>query len=168
MTDFHGHLEVARAFLEIDEKFESMKSFKPISAYDMQIQGIFIQYMVVFINRTIEGSVKNIIHTKCQLSGKNKVEIADIEKKLNRFQNPSKEKIYGQFSDILGIKLDDEYFDNNHFASLGQIVKDRHQIAHSDHFLDTMQYLKSLEDVKKHYLNIKEFIIKLCEITSSC
>ena len=168
MTDFHGHLEVARAFLEIDEKFESMESFKPISAYDMQIQGIFIQYMVVFINRTIEGSVKNIIHTKCQLSGKNKVEIADIEKKLNRFQNPSKEKIYGQFSDILGIKLDDEYFDNNHFASLGQIVKDRHQIAHSDHFLDTMQYLKSLEDVKKHYLNIKEFIIKLCEITSSC
>ena len=168
MTDFHGHLEVARAFLEIDEKFESMESFKPISAYDMQIQGIFIQYMVVFINRTIEGSVKNIIHTKCQLSGKNKVEIADIEKKLNRFQNPSKEKIYGQFSDILGIKLDDEYFDNNHFASLGQIVKDRHQIAHSDHFIDTMQYLKSLEDVKKHYLNIKEFIIKLCEITSSC
>lgn len=168
MTDFHGHLEVARAFLEIDEKFESMESFKPASAYDMQIQGIFIQYMVVFITRTIEGSVKNIIHTKCQLLGKSKSEIEAIERNLKFFQNPSKEKIYVHFNDLLGIELDDACFDNDHFASLGQIVNDRHKIAHSDHFLDTMQYLKSLEDIKKHYLNIKEFIIKLCEITSSC
>jgi hypothetical protein len=138
MTDFHGHLEVARAFLEIDEKFESMESFKPTSAYDMQIQG------------------------------KSKSEIEDIERNLKLFQNPSKEKIYGHFNDILGIELDDGYFDNDHFTSLGQVVNDRHKITHSDHFLDTMQYLKSLEDVKKHYLNIKEFIIKLCEITSSC
>ena len=168
MTDFHGHLEVARAFLEIDEKFESMESFEPRSAYDIQIQGIFVQYMVVFITRTIEGSLKNIIHTKCHLLGKNESEIEEIEKNLKSFQNPLKEKIYGDFKDIFGIELDGEDFDNDHFASLGQIVKDRHKIAHSDHFLDTMQYLKSVDDVKKHYLNIKEFIAKLCEIISSC
>ncbi|CAD7778025.1 MAG: hypothetical protein KBONHNOK_01082 [Candidatus Methanoperedenaceae archaeon GB50] len=168
MTDFHGHLEVARAFLEIDEKFESMESFEPRSAYDIQIQGIFVQYMVVFITKTIEGSVKNIIYTKCKLLGKTESEIGEIEEKLKFFQNPSKEKIYERFKDILGIELDGEDFDNDHFASLGQIVNDRHKIVHSDHFLDTMQYLKSLEDVKKHYLNIKDFIAKLCEIASSC
>ncbi|MDY6894093.1 MAG: HEPN domain-containing protein [Thermotogota bacterium] len=168
MTDFHGHLEVARAFLEIDEKFESMESFEPRSAYDIQIQGIFVQYMVVFITRTIEGSVKNIIHTKCNLLGKTESEIEEIEKNLKSFQNPSKEIINRYFKDILGIELDGEDFDNDYFASLGQIVNDRHKIAHSDHFLDTLQYLKSLDDVKKHYLNIKEFIAKLCEIISLC
>ena len=105
MTDFHGYLELDRAFLEIDRKFESMESFKPTSAYDIQIQGIFIQYMVVFISRTIEGSVKNIIHTKCQLLGKTESEIEEIEKNLKFFQNPSKEKIYEHFKDILGIEL---------------------------------------------------------------
>ena len=49
MSDFRGHLEIARAFLEIDEKFESMEKFVPKTAYDMQILSLFSQYMVVFI-----------------------------------------------------------------------------------------------------------------------
>lgn len=166
MSDFRGHFEIARAFLEIDEKFESMEKFVPKTAYDMQILSLFSQYMVVFITRTIEGSVKNIIFTKCRLSDKSESEIKEIEKQLKEFQNPSKEKIYYYFNNILGIDLQDDNFDNNQFTALGQIVNDRHKIAHSDPFLGAVQYLKSLNEVKKHYFEIKKFVSKLCELTS--
>lgn len=168
MTNFYGHLEIARAFLEIDGKFESMESFVPKSAYDVQISSLFSQYMVIFISRTIEGSVKNIIHTKYITSGKSAGEIEQIEGKLKSFQNPEKEKIFRFFDDILNIELTDDDFDNNQFSALGQIVNDRHRIAHSDHVLTNTQYLKSLEDIKKHYYEIKIFISELCRITNSC
>ncbi len=90
-----------------------------------------------------------------------------IEIKLKDFQNPSKEKIYFYYKDILNIELNDSDFNNNHFTALGQIVKDRHRIAHSDHLLETVHYLKTLDDVKKHYIEIQDFISKLCEITTS-
>ena len=167
MTNFYGHLEIARAFLEIDEKFESMESFVPKTAYDMQILSLFSQYMVIFISRTIEGSVKNIIYTKYSLLGKSESEIKQIETQLRNFQNPDKEKIFSYFDDILDVKLIEEDFDNNQFSALGQIVNDRHRIAHSDHVLSNMQYLKSLEDIKKHYHEIKIFVSELCRIVNS-
>lgn len=166
MSDFRGHFEIARAFLEIDEKFESMEAFVPKTAYDMQILSLFSQYMVVLITRTIEGSVKNIIFTKSKLSGKNENEIKEIENQLKKFQNPSKEKIYYYFNNILDMELYDYNFDNSHFTALGQIVNDRNKIAHSDPFLETIQHLKSLNEVKKHYSEIKKFVSKLCELTS--
>lgn len=167
MPDFQGHYEISRAFLDIDEKFKSMEEFEPRSAYDMQIQALFVQYMVVFITRTIEGSVKNIIYTKCKILGKSQSDIDEIEKKLKNFQTPSKEKIFFYYKDILNINLNNSDFNNNHFTALGQIVDDRHRIAHSDHLLETVQYLKTLNDVKKHYIEIQNFISKLCEITTS-
>lgn len=168
MTDFYGHLEISRAFLEIDEKFDSMESFVPKTAYDMQILSLFSQYMVIFIARTIEGSVKNIIYTKYRLLGKSESEIKQIESQLKKFQNPSKDKIFFYFNNILNIQLNMEDFDDNQFSALGQIVTDRHRIAHSDHVLSTMQNLKSLDDVKKHYNEIKIFISELCRIINSC
>lgn len=168
MSDFYGHIEIARAFLEIDEKFESMESFVPKTAYDMLILSFFSQYMVVFITRTIEGSVKNIIYTKSKLLGKSDDDIKNIESQLKDFQNPSKVKIFDYFNTILGIQLKDDDFNNTQFTALGQIVKDRHRIAHSDHFLGTIHHLKSLDDVKKHYSEIKIFISDLCKITNSC
>ncbi|KAF5422030.1 MAG: hypothetical protein C5S45_02935 [Candidatus Methanocomedens sp.] len=171
MSDFFGHFQVDKAFLEIDAKFESMESFQPKNAYDVQIQGIFPQYMVVFITRTIEGSIKNIIHTKSKVLGKNRDEIQQIESILKEFQNPTKEKIYDIFYKTLNIELKCQDFDSRYFSALGQIVTDRHKIAHSPHlepFFDDRQYLKSLEDIKKHYICIKKFIAKLCEVTDSC
>lgn len=167
MPNFYGHIEISRAFLEIDGKFESMEAFEPRSAYDLQIQALFSRYMVVFISRTIEGSIKNIIYTKCKVLGKSQIEMQEIETKLKDFQNPIKESIYSYYRDILNIELNDSAFNNNHFTALGQIVNDRHRIAHSDHLLETIQYLKTLDDVKKHYIEIKDFISKLCEITTS-
>ena len=168
MTNFYGHIEIARAFLEIDEKFESMESFVPKTSYDMQILSLFSQYMVIFITRTVEGSVKNIIYTKSRLLGKSDSEIRQIEIQLRDFQNPNKVKIFSYFDDILNIQLDDDVFDGNQFSALGQILKDRHRIAHSDHDLSTVQYLKSLDDIKKHYKEIKIFVSELCKITNSC
>ena len=168
MTNFYGHFEISRAFLEIDEKFESMESFVPKTSYDMQILSLFSQYMVIFITRTVEGSVKNIIYTKSRLLGKSESEIKQIETQLRDFQNPNKEKIFFYFDDILNIQLNKEVFDDNQFGALGQIVKDRHRIAHSDHLLSTMQYLKSLDDIKKHYNDIKIFVSELCKIINSC
>ncbi|MFZ3382579.1 MAG: HEPN domain-containing protein [Candidatus Methanoperedens sp.] len=110
--------------------------------------------------------MKNIIFTKCILIGKSESELKEIEIQLKDFQNPSKDKIYYYFNSILGIKLQDDNFDNNYFTSLGQIVSDRHRIAHSDPLLGTIQHLKSLNDVKKHYIEIQKFISKLCELTS--
>lgn len=171
MSDFFGHFQVDKAFLEIDAKFESMESFQPKNAYDVQIQGIFPQYMVVFITRTIEGSIKNIIHTKSKVLGKNRDEIKQIESILKGFQNPTKDKIHDIFYETLDIELDLQDFDPIYFSSLGQIVTDRHKIAHSPYFepyFDDGKYLKSLDDIKKHYIDIKKFIVKLCEITDSC
>ena len=168
MTNFYGHLEISRAFLEIDEKFDSMESFVPKTAYDMQILSLFSQYMVIFIARTVEGSVKNIIYTKYGLLGKNKNEIEHIESELKKFQNPSKDKIFFYFNDILGIQLNNNDFDTKQFSALSEIVKDRHKIAHSNHDLNTVQRLKSLNDVKKHYNEIKIFVSELCRITDSC
>lgn len=166
MSNFHGHIEICRAFLEIDGKFESMEEFKPKSAYDLQIQALFSRYMVVLISRTIEGSVKNLIYTKCKVLGKSQNEMEEIESQLRDFQNPSKESIYLYYRNILNIELNNSDFKNDHFTALGQIVNDRHKIAHSDHLLETVLYLKTLDDVKKHYIEIKDFISKLCEITS--
>ncbi len=129
----------------------------------------YINVAIIFwkrYTRTIEGSVKNIIFTKCRLSYKSESEIKEIEKQLKEFQTPSKEKIYYYFNNILGIDLQDDNFDNNQFTALGQIVNDRHKIAHSDPFLGAVQYLKSLNEVKKHYSEIKKFVSKLCELTS--
>lgn len=167
MPNYHGHIEISRAFLDIDEKLTSMKEFVPRSAYDMQIQALFTQYMVVFITRTIEGSVKNIILTKCKILGKSQIEIKDIKKKLKDFQTPSKENIFLYYKDILNINLNNSDFTNDHFTALGQIVENRHLIAHSDDLLETIQYLKTLDDVEKHYNEIQNFISKLCEITTS-
>lgn len=167
MTNFYGHFEIARAFLEIDEKFESMESFVPKTSYDMQILSLFSQYMVIFIARTVEGSVKNIIYTKYRLLGKSETEIKQIETQLRDFQNPNKDKIFFYFDDILNIQLNEEVFDDNQFSALGQIVNDRHRIAHSDHVLSTMQHLKSLDDIKKHYNEIKIFVSELCRIINS-
>jgi len=168
MTNFYGHFEISRAFLEIDEKFESMESFVPKTSYDMQILSLFSQYMVIFITRTVEGSVKNIIYTKSRLLGKSEIEIKQIETQLKNFQTPTKEKIFVSFDDILNIQLNEEFFDKNQFSALGQIVNDRHRIAHSDHVLSTVQYLKSLDDIKKHYNEIKIFVSELCRIINSC
>lgn len=165
MTNFYGHFEIARAFLEIDEKFESMESFVPKTSYDMQILSLFSQYMVIFITRTVEGSVKNIIYTKCRLLGKSDNEIKEIEIELKKFQNPDRDKIFACFDDILNIQLNKDDFDNDQFGALGQIVQDRHRIAHSDHLLSTMQYLKSLDDIKKHYYEIKILVSELCRMT---
>ena len=89
------------------------------------------------------------------------------EAQLRDFQNPNKEKIFYYFDDILNIQLNEEIFDDNQFGALGQIVNDRHRIAHSDHVLSNMQYLKSLEDIKKHYHEIKIFVSELCRIVNS-
>jgi hypothetical protein len=165
MPNYHGHIEISRAFLEIDGKFESMKEFKPKSTYDLQIQSLFSQYMVIFISRTIEGSIKNIIYTKCKVLGKSQNEMQEIETKIKQFQNPSWEKICFYYEDILSIELNNTDFTTNHFIALSQIVKDRNRFAHSDHLLETVPNLKTLDDVKKHYIEIKDFISKLCEIT---
>ena len=79
---FHILLALFGIKHEIDEKFESMEKFVPKTAYDMQILSLFSQYMVVFITRTIEGSVKNIIFTKYRLSNRSESEIKEIEKEL--------------------------------------------------------------------------------------
>ena len=166
MVDFRGHFDISKAFLEIDERFKSMNLFQPKTAYDMQVLSIFSQYMVVFIARTIEGSIKNIVYTKCSILHKSEAEMEEIVKKLDEFQNPNKEKIFTCFNEILSIELKADDFSEEQFTSLNQIVKDRHRIAHSDYDLKAVQAIKSLPDVEKHYNNIKEFISKICEIVS--
>ena len=43
-------------------------------------------------------------------------------------------------------------------------MKDRHKIAHSDETIEAIQTIKSLDEVEKHYFEIKKFMGKLCEI----
>jgi 6-pyruvoyl-tetrahydropterin synthase len=137
---------------------------------DIQISGTFPQYMVVFIARTTEGCIKEIIFNKCKLKNNDQIYLNEIQKILKNFQNPTRENIYKFFSYVLDINLENNNFKNIHFTALGQILKDRHKIAHSqtDHpFLSTYQNLQSLNDIKKHYENVKDFISKLLR-TSKC
>ena len=71
------------------------------------------------------------------------------------------------YKDILNIDLNNSDFNNDQFTALGQIVENRHLIAHSDGLLETIQYLKTLDDIEKHYKEIQNFISNLCEITIS-
>jgi hypothetical protein len=168
--DYYGHIDIAKAFLEIDEKFKAMESFRPHSIHDIQISGTFPQYMVVFIARTTEGCIKEIIFNKCKLKSSDIVYLNEIQQTLQDFQNPTKDKIYSFFNTVLDVKLEDGNFKKIHFEALGQILNDRHRIAHSQKhypYLSTIQHLKSLNDIKIHYENVKDFISKLCELTDS-
>jgi hypothetical protein len=168
--DYYGHLDIAKAFLEIDEKFKAMENFRPQCIHDIQISGTFPQYMVVFIARTTEGCIKEIIFNKCQIKNNDQSYLKDIQKKLQTFQNPSKEDIFLLFTEFLSIKLEEQNLQNVYFEALGQILTDRHRIAHSQKhypFLSTAQYLKSLNDIKKHYENVKALISELCELANT-
>jgi hypothetical protein len=169
MTEnFHGHFEITQSFLMIDERLNSMKEFTPKKAYDMQILAIFSHFICILVSRTLEGSIKNIIYTKLKLRGKTKEELEDLRAKLKEFQNPEKTKIYELFKETLSIEIKDEDFGeerNDLFTAIGQIVGDRHKIAHSNESLQIDPAMKTLEELEKHYINIKKFVSKLCEIT---
>jgi hypothetical protein len=166
--NFYGHFEITQSFLTIDERLDSMKNFIPVKAYDMQILAIFTNFICILISRTLEGSIKNIIYTKSRLRGKTSEELALLVTELRGFQNPEKFKVYECFKKYLSIDLKDEDFgenNNNLFTSIGQMVGDRHKIAHSNETLQMDTVMKTLEEVEKHYINIKEFVSKLCEIS---
>jgi hypothetical protein len=167
-VDFHGHFEISRSFLMVDQRLASMKEFVPKKAYDMQILAIFSNFICILISRTFEGAIKNIIYTKSMLRENDVGQLEEVRKKLKDFQNPEKSKIYNCFKEHLNIEIKDEDFGENAndlFTAIGQIVGDRHKIAHSDETLQLDPTMKTLEEVEKHYINVKKFVSRLCEIS---
>ncbi len=166
MTNFKGHSEIAKAFFIIDERFSSMNEFVPKTPSELQLISTFSQYMVVYISRTIEGAVKNMILTKAILKQLDKMKLAEIDETLKKFLNPKCENIISCIKETLGINIEKKCFEDEQLNALGIIINDRHKIAHSDETIEAIQNIKSLSELEKHYKNIKKFIEKLCGILS--
>lgn len=166
MSDFKGHSDISKAFLIIDEQFSSMNEFKPRTPYDLQLKSTVSQLMVVYISRTIEGSIKNLIFTKAILNELDPAKRTEIDEILKKFQNPTSDKIITCIKDTVDIEINKSDFTDEQLNALGIIMNDRHKIAHSDETIESVQSIKSLTELEKHYNEIKKLIEKICDIFS--